>query len=379
MPKSPDAFRTISEVADWLGIQAHVLRFWESKFTQVKPIKRAGGRRYYRPADMLLLGGIRKLLHDDGLTIKGVQKILREDGMSHVAAMSMPLEGSEIDAETIPAPRRPIVTKPAPVPEAVVLPFEPPVVEDTPAPEPPVVDEAEAPPPEMPDTADMDTVDMDTADMDAATDDHDIADDTSDDIAHTQAPADADETPEESLSADDAQTAPEHVEAATDLTQTADQTVPQDNSVHAAEPVEDPAHTTADVPLPEETASEETASEGIASEGIVPEDIARVEIAAAEPAPAAQEAQDGRPTPVVPKMAAPSAASDIEQRKARDIGMPVILAEKDMHAQAATLTNAYRINKLDAATAQKIQPLLEQLAALRDRMAARRGSNPAKY
>ena len=87
MPKSPDAFRTISEVADWLGIQAHVLRFWESKFTQVKPIKRAGGRRYYRPADMQLLGGIKKLLHEDGLTIKGVQKILREEGMSHVAAM----------------------------------------------------------------------------------------------------------------------------------------------------------------------------------------------------------------------------------------------------------------------------------------------------
>ncbi|MGB1034579.1 MAG: MerR family transcriptional regulator, partial [Primorskyibacter sp.] len=88
MAKSPDAFRTISEVADWLGIQAHVLRFWESKFTQVKPIKRAGGRRYYRPADMLLLGGIKTLLHDDGMTIKGVQKILREDGMSHVANLS---------------------------------------------------------------------------------------------------------------------------------------------------------------------------------------------------------------------------------------------------------------------------------------------------
>ena len=92
MVKSPDAFRTISEVADWLGIQAHVLRFWESKFTQVKPIKRAGGRRYYRPADMLLLGGIKKLLHDDGLTIKGVQKILREDGMTHVSSLSAPLD-----------------------------------------------------------------------------------------------------------------------------------------------------------------------------------------------------------------------------------------------------------------------------------------------
>ncbi|UOA14954.1 MULTISPECIES: MerR family transcriptional regulator [Sulfitobacter] len=92
MVKSPDAFRTISEVADWLGIQAHVLRFWESKFTQVKPIKRAGGRRYYRPADMLLLGGIKKLLHDDGLTIKGVQKILREEGMTHVSSLSAPLD-----------------------------------------------------------------------------------------------------------------------------------------------------------------------------------------------------------------------------------------------------------------------------------------------
>ncbi|MEM8538780.1 MAG: MerR family transcriptional regulator [Pseudomonadota bacterium] len=92
MDKSPDAFRTISEVAEWLGVQTHVLRFWESKFTQVKPVKRAGGRRYYRPTDMALLGGIRKLLHDDGITIKGVQKILREDGIAHVAAFSKPLD-----------------------------------------------------------------------------------------------------------------------------------------------------------------------------------------------------------------------------------------------------------------------------------------------
>ncbi|KIC48607.1 MerR family transcriptional regulator [Tateyamaria sp. ANG-S1] len=98
MTKSADAFRTISEVAEWLGVQTHVLRFWESKFTQVKPVKRAGGRRYYRPADMLLLGGIRKLLHEDGLTIKGVQKILREEGMAHVADMSPPLD-AETDAQ----------------------------------------------------------------------------------------------------------------------------------------------------------------------------------------------------------------------------------------------------------------------------------------
>ncbi|GAA6192188.1 MerR family transcriptional regulator [Phaeobacter sp. NW0010-22] len=92
MSKSRDAFRTISEVAEWLGIQAHVLRFWESKFSQVKPVKRAGGRRYYRPADMQLLGGIKKLLHDDGLTIKGVQKILRENGVAHVSALSQGLD-----------------------------------------------------------------------------------------------------------------------------------------------------------------------------------------------------------------------------------------------------------------------------------------------
>lgn len=96
MSKSPDAFRTISEVAEWLGIQAHVLRFWESKFSQVKPVKRAGGRRYYRPADMLLLGGIKRLLHDDGLTIKGVQKILREQGVAHVSELSQGLDETAV-------------------------------------------------------------------------------------------------------------------------------------------------------------------------------------------------------------------------------------------------------------------------------------------
>ncbi|WP_372885327.1 MerR family transcriptional regulator [Shimia sp.] len=97
MGKSKDAYRTISEVADWLDTQAHVLRFWESKFSQVKPVKRAGGRRYYRPADMLLLGGIKRLLHDDGMTIKGVQKLLRENGVKHVSALSQPLDDGAED------------------------------------------------------------------------------------------------------------------------------------------------------------------------------------------------------------------------------------------------------------------------------------------
>ena len=80
MDKAPEAFRTISEVADELNVPKHVLRFWEGKFAQLKPMKRGGGRRYYRPEDVALLRGIRFLLYDDGYTIRGVQKILREQG-----------------------------------------------------------------------------------------------------------------------------------------------------------------------------------------------------------------------------------------------------------------------------------------------------------
>ena len=108
--KAKEAFRTISEVADWLDVQTHVLRFWESKFTQVKPVKRAGGRRYYRPADMTLLGGIKKLLHDDGMTIKGAQKILKEQGVAAVQAMSAPLDD---DLGAVPAAPAAAKTAPA--------------------------------------------------------------------------------------------------------------------------------------------------------------------------------------------------------------------------------------------------------------------------
>ena len=80
--KSADAFRTISEVASELDLPQHVLRFWETKFTQVRPLKRGGGRRYYRPEDVALLRHIRGLLYDEGYTIKGVQKLLRQGGIS---------------------------------------------------------------------------------------------------------------------------------------------------------------------------------------------------------------------------------------------------------------------------------------------------------
>jgi DNA-binding transcriptional MerR regulator len=87
MDKSPDAFRTISEVAEELDLPQHVLRFWETRFSQIKPMKRGGGRRYYRPQDVELIKGIRHVLYDQGYTIKGVQKLLRENGNQFVIAI----------------------------------------------------------------------------------------------------------------------------------------------------------------------------------------------------------------------------------------------------------------------------------------------------
>lgn len=123
--KAPDAFRTISEVAEDLDLPQHVLRFWETRFTQIKPLKRGGGRRYYRPQDVELLRGIRHLLYGEGYTIRGVQRILREQGLRFVIAagqgtLSEPLpervddDDASEDAEenagvgaVEPAPRRP--------------------------------------------------------------------------------------------------------------------------------------------------------------------------------------------------------------------------------------------------------------------------------
>ena len=82
--KSPEAFRTISEVSKDLSLPQHVLRFWETKFIQIKPIKRGGGRRYYRPEDIMLLRGIKSLLYNDGYTIRGVQKVIKEVGTKKI-------------------------------------------------------------------------------------------------------------------------------------------------------------------------------------------------------------------------------------------------------------------------------------------------------
>jgi len=92
--KGPNAFRTISEAAEELGVPQHVLRFWETKFSFIRPMKRAGGRRFYRPQDIAVLSGVRALLHAEGYTIKGVQKLHREHGLTHVIAAGLGDNGS---------------------------------------------------------------------------------------------------------------------------------------------------------------------------------------------------------------------------------------------------------------------------------------------
>jgi DNA-binding transcriptional MerR regulator len=121
-PKSDTAFRTIREVADWLAVPTHVLRFWESKFEQIAPVKGAGGRRYYRPEDMRLLGGIKVLLHDQGMTVRAVSERIDGEGTASVMDLSPALETA---GATAPPKRAPKVGRRedagTPVPEAVPI------------------------------------------------------------------------------------------------------------------------------------------------------------------------------------------------------------------------------------------------------------------
>ncbi len=119
MAKGPEAFRTISEAADELGVAQHVLRFWESKFSFIRPMKRAGGRRFYRPQDVAILKGVRRLLHDEGYTIKGVQRLHREEGLKRL------LSDDDLPVavpEPAPAPARaPAALEAAPVKPALPM------------------------------------------------------------------------------------------------------------------------------------------------------------------------------------------------------------------------------------------------------------------
>lgn len=364
MAKSADAFRTISEVAEWLGVQTHVLRFWESKFTQVKPVKRAGGRRYYRPSDMLLLGGIRKLLHDDGLTIKGVQKILREEGMAYVSDMSPPLDAetdAQLDADLVARMDEDVPLEPI---EAEVLPFASPAApaqdvssDDDTVPEPGPSDPVDAPLPSFlrtptpsPDDP-LPDLDTDTGlpfaplveDVPVPTPDHmeeDVAG-----AAHANEPtpveADADITP-------DPQDAPpplfKHDETpseAVDMhTPEAPEPVDPPDAHETPKPVRDvPAFLTDRVKRAQDTP-------------VVPEPSVPV----SEPAPEA--ADEPEPAPV--------------QLKPRVIDVPDDPAPDAMEVAPSALSKAARLTHLTDAQRNMVRPLLAQLTALRDQMASSR-------
>lgn len=119
--KSGEAYRTIGEAAEEVGVPAHVLRFWETKFSQIRPIKRANGRRFYRPTDVALLCALKRLLHDHGMTIRGAQRVLKEQGVAAVVA-SGNAEASrrnpESGAPNDPAPNDPTPNDPAPIASA---------------------------------------------------------------------------------------------------------------------------------------------------------------------------------------------------------------------------------------------------------------------
>jgi DNA-binding transcriptional MerR regulator len=119
--KGPQAFRTISEASDELGVPQHVLRFWETKFSFIRPMKRAGGRRFYRPQDIAVLKGVRALLHDEGYTIKGVQRLHKEQGVKRLLAAGNggePVEDHDVeirdDGDLFPDAPEPAAQAPAP-------------------------------------------------------------------------------------------------------------------------------------------------------------------------------------------------------------------------------------------------------------------------
>ncbi|KIN61278.1 Transcriptional regulator, MerR family [Sulfitobacter noctilucae] len=423
MGKSPDAFRTISEVADWLGIQAHVLRFWESKFTQVRPVKRAGGRRYYRPGDMLLLGGIKQLLHEDGLTIKGVQKILREEGMSHVSALSQPLdELTQSQMEDVPEATFIDVPEEPAEETGVVLSFESPPqkTEAASAPEAPaevVVEDVvepvktEAPAAAQPDEPISAPIETATPEAEPVSDGGDkttvpeaeniqIAepapqppvDEVPSEPEITAAEPEQDE-PEAAESVEPAETAPREmiaedksaeealeppVAAATDeeveLTQETTETAPLEPDLQQAraEPSPEPTEPAeqGEKAEPEEPDESDGASlpaflRRLMPDQPVPEDNT-------PPAAEAETETESESTQVEPTEPAPPPAP-----VPRVIDVPPLTPHDQIAAAPSILSTVHATRHLNHEQARKIAPLLDKLVILRDSMAARRkGGGP---
>ncbi|WP_299626012.1 MerR family transcriptional regulator [uncultured Tateyamaria sp.] len=380
MSKSADAFRTISEVADWLGVQTHVLRFWESKFTQIKPVKRAGGRRYYRPADMLLLGGIRKLLHDDGLTIKGVQKILREEGMAHVADMSGPLddetaaqidgdlvaESDFVEAELAPASAAedtvtpfPPVTAPAP------LTYNLPDPEPEPEEQPPMTAEAPLTPSQEHVTAEPDLAPSlfsePEPELTPAPDEPAEVQMEVETPAQVAQAADPEPSlvaePEPAVNPEPEAAAPPFAEEPLAISDAASEPEPEDASpifAHSPEG-QPPAIDVSATPDVEEPAAASTPLPSFLSrEFPVPDAPAH------DPAPAAQ---DTAPEPAPAPPAAP---------RARIVDVPADPDHSTLEAAPSPLSRVSRVTRLTSSQRSALRPLLAQLTALRDQMASAR-------
>ncbi len=392
MAKSPDAFRTISEVADWLGVQAHVLRFWESKFSQVKPIKRAGGRRYYRPTDMLLIGGIKKLLHDDGLTIKGVQKILREEGMSHVADMSQALDDTTLDQlDDMPADP-PVAELPVAEPEeekGVVLNFEARDQEEDSAPAEPqsafLPEEVPAPAPEEPVAENLDAPEetpiaaeeptAEEVDAPAAAEPVEAPPTEPEPIAppapvDAAAPAEPEYPPKPEPTAEapaehepiaKAPAEPEPVAAAPEEP-AADTPVVPSFMRRPAEPEPSPEPEAVE---PEEPAATEEPSNAL------PAFLRRpLGEPAADPEPPAEPTATSvasDPEPVVEPEPAPAPSP-----KPRVVEIAPFTAEADFDAAPAELSAVYRTKRMGTDRARQITPLIDRLTTLRDNMNAQR-------
>jgi DNA-binding transcriptional MerR regulator len=384
MAKSADAFRTISEVADWLGVQTHVLRFWESKFTQVKPVKRAGGRRYYRPTDMQLLGGIQKLLHEDGLTIKGAQKILREKGMAHVSALSPAVDGSESDLPVaMPENVETIEAEPQ---TAKILPLVAKLkVEETVERQPLTEDEtyeplaeAEEEIHETDETTTLDDLFSDTAEKTEVQQPDNVAD--SPVLEDPQLSSLDSQIEQPNVKIDDAPITVASVDE--DLPTLLGEDLITDEPLVAAVP--ESAETIEELPAdaPESTLEQDASTpNNIDPFPVMPAFLSRSTPQPANPEVTVAEVEDvvsGAATaseqekePIVEAIdvAIPEVeATEPEAPAPLTVGLPQAVAEHDIQTTTSALAALSKVNALSTAQAESIAPLLAQLRDARDRM-----------